>query len=117
MEQKERFLWAFQGLEINGQPVAIPRPVLEQVSEHLSKCGFIHIDEVAACPVDDNPLRHLPSQEIHYQPPVRGQSSSFNMAGEWVPIDQPIRLPEESGMSEGEKQALIEQFREEGLID
>ena len=57
------------------------------------------------------------SQEIHYQPPVLGQANSFNMAGEWVPIDQPIRLPEEPGMSEGEKQELIAQFREEGLID
>lgn len=117
MEQKERFLWAFQGLEVNGQPVAFPRPVLEQWSEHLSKCGFIHIDEVAACPVDENPLRHLPVQEIHYQPPVRGQANSFNLAGEWVPIDQPIRGAEESDMSSEEKQALIKQFREEGLID
>ena len=116
-EPKNRFVWAFQGLEVNGQPVAFPRPVLEQWSEHLSRCGFIHVDEVAGCPSGENPLKYLPSQEIHYQPPVRGQATSFNLAGEWVPIDQPIRTAQDPGLSKEEKQALINQFKEEGLID
>lgn len=114
-DPQQRFVWALRGLRFNGSPVIIPEPAAKELSEHLSRCGFVHIDQVAACPVGENPLRHLPAQEIHYQPPLKGQDHSMNTSGEWVDAETPIIT--ESGMSLDEKQELIQQFREEGLID
>lgn len=102
---KERFAWAFQGIEYTGFPMAFPDKVLEVWSEHLSKCGFVH-----------DPSR----QEIHYQPPVRGQGHSMNLSGQWISITEPITqpvVPTASKMTSQEKAKMIQEFKEEGLID
>ncbi|UBI10057.1 DUF2744 domain-containing protein [Corynebacterium coyleae] len=104
-DPSERFLWALRGIEFNGMPVAIPEKVLRGWSRHLSACGFVH----------DPAL-----QEIHYQPPVRGQDHDLNTSGKWIPVDEPIQeplVPTASLMTAGEKAKMIEEFREEGLID
>lgn len=102
---KERFAWAFRGIEYTGFPMAFPDKVLEVWSEHLSKCGFVH-----------DPSR----QEIHYQPPVRGQDHALNTAGSWIDIDDEINVPvvpTSSLMTPQEKAKMIQEFKEEGLID
>lgn len=115
-DPKQRFVWAFQNLSYNGFPVAFPDKVLEEWSEHLSKCGFVHIDQVReAGTIDD-----LPGQQIHFQPPIRGQDHYMNMSGDWVDINQPIQqpiVPAAQLMTPAEKAKMIEEFREEGLID
>jgi hypothetical protein len=62
-------------------------------------------------------LDQLPEQEIHYQPPVRGQDHGFNGSGEWVPIDQPLEAPvvnQVALMTPQERALLVEQLREAG---
>ena len=124
-DPNERFVWAFRGVEFNGLPMAIPDAVLEQWSRHLSACGFIHANQVIDLLGDTEPekilkerLSHL--QEIHYQPPLRGQDHPFNASGEWVPIDQDVQeplVPTASLMTAAEKAKMIQEFKEEGLID
>ena len=124
-DPNERFVWAFRGVEFNGMPLGIPDAVLEQWSRHLSACGFVHADQVIGMLGDTEPEKLLKDrlsvlQEIHYQPPLRGQDHSFNTSGGWVPVDQPIEepvVPTSSLMTAGEKAKMIEEFREEGLID
>ena len=111
-DPKQRFVWALQNVGFNGFPVAFPTPVKESLSEHLSACGFIHVSELEGLvPEGDLPSR----QSIHFQPPVHGQDHHLNMAGEWVPVEQEIVEPEV--LSHQQKLALIDAFREEGLID
>lgn len=104
-DPKQRFQWAFRNLTVNGFPMAFPDKFLEEISEHLSACGFVHDPE---------------QQTIHYQPPVRGQEHSMNLSGEWVPIDQEIVPPaikQTQDMTPQEKAKWIQEFREEGLVD
>lgn len=104
-DPSERFLWALRGMEFNGTPIAFPEPVLRRWSEHLSACGFVHDPD---------------QQTIHYQPPVRGQDHELNTSGKWISIEDPIHeplVPTASLMTPGEKAKMIEEFREEGLID
>lgn len=119
-DPRERFLWAFRNLEFRGSPVAFPEPVLREWSEHLSKCGFVHVSQVGECPVGSNPLEYLPQQEIQFQPPVVGQDHDMNLAGQWVSMDEPIVQPQTSmlaGLTNQEKARLINELKEEGLVD
>lgn len=121
---RERLAWAFRGLNYNGFPLAIPDPIIEEWSEHLSKCGFIHVSQVERLsqmfPDVVDLIDALPKQEIHYQPPVRGQDHTMNLSGSWVSVDTPIQkplVPTASLMTPAEKQKMLDEFREEGLID
>lgn len=104
--------------------MAIPDPIKEEWSEHLSLTGCIHIDQVrevlSSFENGQEILDLLPQQEIHYQPPIRGQDHSLNTSGEWVPITQAIQrpmVPTASLMTQQEKAKMVAEFREEGLID
>lgn len=104
-DPSERFVWALRGMEFNGMPIAFPEPVLREWSRHLSACGFVH-----------DPDR----QEIHYQPALRGQPHDLNVSGQWVGVDEPIQeplVPESGKLTPAEKARLIEEFREEGILD
>lgn len=123
---KERFAWALRGIEVRGMPMAFPEPILAEFSEHLSRTGAIHIDQVdmALDGVDKETaeliLSRLPKQEIHYQPPVQGQEHELNVAGEWKPVDEPIITPKNKtieNLSPQEREKLIQELREEGEID
>lgn len=123
-DPKRRFLWAFRNIAYNGVPLAAPEQVFCEWSEHLSKAGFVHVSEVEAalegCADAERVLGRLPSQEIHFQPPVRGQDHPFNTAGCWIPVSEEIVEPELSSaacLTPAEKAKLIGEFREEGLID
>lgn len=121
---KERFPWAFRGLDYNGFPLAIPDPILEEWSEHLSKCGFIHVSQVERLagmfPDVVDLIDQLPKQEIHYQPPVRGQDHTMNLSGSWVPVDTQIHEPVVSTLSKltpAEQVKLLKEFKDRGLLD
>lgn len=123
-DPKQRFVWAFQGIQFKGSPMAFPQPILEAWSEHLSKAGFIHVSQAerALISMDSggNGYDMLPKQEIQYQPPVRGQDHSMNISGQWIPIEQEVKqpiVPTASLMTAQEKAKMIQEFKEEGLID
>lgn len=118
---KERFVWAFRGIEYKGSPIAMAEPVVETFSEHLSKCGFIHVsqleelaDEYGNLSLYDFPYE----QEIHYQPPVQGQDHLMNLAGRWQSVSEPIqksRVEIAKLFTPAEREELLQAFREDGM--
>lgn len=115
---KERFGWAFRGIKYGDHTMTIADPIVEQWSEHLSACGFIHVSEV----VKEYPglLEQLPKQQIHYQPPVEGQDHGLNAAGKWQSVDEPIkesRVDILQRLNNTEKAVLADRLREEGYLD
>lgn len=118
---RERFGWAFRGIEYKGSPIAMAEPVVETFSEHLSRCGFIHVSQLEEL-ADEHGVLHLSDipyeQEIHYQPPVQGQDHLMNLAGGWKPISEPIqqsRVEIAKLFSPAEREELIKAFREDGM--
>lgn len=122
-DPKQRFVWAFQGIQFKGSPMAFPQPILEAWSEHLSKAGFIHVSQIEQMLEEHYPggANGYPfRQEIQYQPPVRGQDHSMNTSGQWIPVGQEVKqpvVPTASLMTSQEKAKMIQEFKEEGLID
>lgn len=121
---KERFGWAFRGVKYGDHTMTIADPIVDQWSEHLSACGFVHISEVERLarmfPDVEDLLDQLPKQQIHYQPPVEGQDHGLNAAGKWQSVDEPIqesRLDIASKFSSAERDYLIQQWREDGHLD
>lgn len=114
---KERFAWALRGMLLGGNPMGMPVPYLEEISEHLSKCGFLHISQLDKYGIDSSILPY--QQEIHYQPPIRGGDSALNMMGEWKDISEPIEeplTPLVAQLTPAEQADLIDQLKEQGLI-
>lgn len=67
---REHVLWAL--VAMGGQipaPLLFPRPVMEDFSEHLYRCGFRHHPEL---------------QTRHYQPPESTDSIWGAAGGVWV---------------------------------
>lgn len=118
---KERFVWAFRGIEYKGSPIAMAEPVLEAFSDHLSKCGFIHVSQLEdmADEYGNLSLYGFPhTQQIHYQPPVQGQDHGLNLSGKWQPVTEPIkesRVNIAKLFSPAEREELIQAFREDGM--
>lgn len=116
-DPRQRFVWALTQMMFNGMPFVAPSQVLEEWSEHLSACGFIHVSELEGL-LDESQLPNR--QSIHFQPPVRGGQHPFNTSGQWVPVDQPIQephVPAVAKMTPSEKAQLIAELRAEGSID
>lgn len=112
---KERFGWAFRGIRYGDHTMSIAEPIVEQWSEHLSACGFVHVSQLEGL-VDDLPFK----QQIHYQPPVEGQDHGLNAAGKWQSVDEPIqesRVDILQKLNNTEKAVLAERLREEGYLD
>lgn len=112
---KERFGWAFRGIKYGDHTMTIADPIVEQWSEHLSACGFIHVSQLEGL-VDDLPFK----QQIHYQPPVEGPDHGLHAAGKWQSVDEPIqesRVDILQRLNNTEKAVLAERLREEGYID
>lgn len=119
---KERFVWAFRGIEYKGSPIAMAEPVLEAFSEHLTKCGFIHVSQIeeilSTMEYGSEILDQLPEQQIHYQPPVQGQDHGLNLSGRWQSVTDPIkesRVNIAKLFSPAEREELIQAFREDGM--
>lgn len=118
---KERFVWAFRGIEYKGSPIAMAEPVLEAFSDHLSKCGFIHVSQLEDMADEHGNLSlyGFPhTQLIHYQPPVQGQDHGLNLSGKWQSVTEPIkesRVNIAKLFSPAEREELIQAFREDGM--
>lgn len=116
-DPEQRFEWALESLPMNGMPVALPSPTKREWSKRLSEAGFIHVSQLEGLIEEgDLPAR----QEIHFQPPIRGQEHSMNTSGKWVPVNEPIKqpvVPTVSLMTPAEQAKMIAELKEEGLID
>lgn len=105
-DPEEHFLWALTSVPGMGQsPMMIPLQMAKMISAHLFKCGF-RLDP--------------DKQEIKMLRPYRGDQSPLNPAAKWVPVDteepEPIRIPDIKKLTVHEREALLAQYRAEGLI-
>lgn len=126
-DPSQRFVWMFRGIGFRGMPFTAPAEVFEEWSQHLSACGGLHIsqvegvlDELVDADTKDSILKALPRQEIHYQPPVRGQQHHMNQSGKWIPVEEPLQAPRVDvidSLTAQEKAELVERFREEGWVE
>lgn len=102
---EEFALWAILNFEWNDQPFNMAVAIAKALSTHLKKCGFEHNPDL---------------QEIKYQRPYRGQQTTFNGAGQWVPMETPdplpVTLPDVSALTLEEQQVLLDQFKALGKI-
>lgn len=84
---REHFLWMFtKMLEKMGAALLLPRPFLEELSQHIYDCGGRHHPEL---------------QEKWYEPPSPDAGTWDQMAGKWV--DHP---PADPGSSSPESEAV-----------
>lgn len=122
-DPRQHLVWALRNMPMVAGVGAITHPgYLAGWSEHLYKCGFRHVDSLREL-ADENGNIHvsqLPSQEIKFQQPVRGQRHSLNPAARWVdpsdPEPQPTRIPNIKQMTDQENEAMIRQYEAAGLI-
>ena len=122
-DPKQHFAWGLQNLPTFAGIGAITHPgFLTQWSEHLYQAGFRHVDAIAQL-ADENGMIHvsqLPAQQIKWQPAPRGPRNVWNPAARWVPMNapdpEPMRIPDINKLTDPEREALLGQFRDAGLI-
>ncbi|KRD08565.1 hypothetical protein ASE48_08330 [Mycobacterium sp. Root265] len=122
-DPRQHVIWALRNLPMVAGVGAITHPgYLADWSEHLWKCGFSHRDYLAALADEDGNIHisQLPEQVIKFQPAFRGQRHDMNNAARWVGSDEeappPVRIPNIKQMTDQERQAMLQQFRESGDI-
>lgn len=106
-DPEEHFLWALTSVPGMGKsPMMIPLQMAKMISTHLHESGFRH---------------HPDLQKKKMLRPFRGQQSNLNPSGKWVPIDtpepEPIRIPDIKQLTPHEREALLAQYRAQGLLD
>lgn len=106
-DPEEHFLWALTSVPGMGtSPMMIPLQMAKMISKHLYESGYRH---------------HPDLQEKKMLRPFRGQQSNLNPAGKWVPMDtpepEPIRIPDINKLTPHEREALLAQYRAQGLLD
>lgn len=105
-DPEEHFLWALTSVPgVGNSPLMIPIQMAKQISQHLYEAGF----------------RHVPAkQEKKWLRPYRGDQSHLNPGGKWVPMDteepEPVRIPDINQLTVHEREALLAQYRAQGLI-
>ena len=121
---EEHFSWALRNMPTFAGIGAVTNSgFLKEWSKHLWKCGFRHRDWLLRL-ADENGNIHvsqLPTQEIKLQDPVRGPRHQYNNAARWVdsstPDPEPIRLPDIRQLTIQENEAMIQQYRDAGMVD
>lgn len=106
-DPSEHFLWALGLIPgIGSSPLIFPENYATAISEHLYELGYRHHPEL---------------QTKKYRRPYRGIQSSFNPAGNWVPIDdpdpEPVVLPNVGAYTTQENEAILAQYAESGALD
>lgn len=95
---------------------------LKAWSEHLWNCGFAHRDWLAGLADEDGNIHvsKLPNQSIKFQQAVRGPWHGYNNAARWVPANAPappvVNLPDIRELTIQEREAVLGQYRDMGLI-
>lgn len=120
---EEHFAWALRNMPTFGGVGAVTHPgFLTTWSKHLWECGFAHRDYLEGL-ADENGNIHvsqLPKQHIRWQAPFRGPRSNYNNAARWVskaaPEPKPMRLPNVEKLTQQEREFLLGQFRELGML-
>jgi len=102
---------------VGKNPMVLPRNLGEQISTHLTECGFVHVDQVRAL-ADENGMVHvnnLPKQEKKLVRPYRGQQSAYNPLGRYAPMDEvepePVVIQDPAAMTVHEREAQVERLR------
>lgn len=122
-DPKQHVVWALRNLPLVAGVGAITHPgYLSEWSKHLWECGFRHRDYLESL-ADENGMIHvsqLPTQEIKWQAPFRGQRHTMNNAARWVkpgqPEPEPVVIPDIKKMTQQENEAMLQQYRNAGLI-
>ncbi|QGH79700.1 hypothetical protein SEA_ANON_29 [Gordonia phage Anon] len=122
-DPKQHFLWALRNMPMFAGIGAITNiEILRGWSEHLWKCGFAHRDYLAGL-ADENGYIHisqLPQQILKFRPAFRGPRHGYNNAARWVSADepdpQPVRIPDISKLTQQENEAMIQQYRDAGML-
>jgi hypothetical protein len=122
-DPRQHFSWALRSLPTFAGVQAVTFPgFLEQWSEHLWRCGFAHRAYLESLADEDGniPVSKLPAQTVKWVPPQRGPRNVWNPASRWVPADtpdpEPIRIPDINLLTDAEREALLNQFRDQKII-
>jgi len=121
---EEHFLWALRNMPAFAGVGMVTHPgFLRQWSAHLWGCGFVHRSYLEGL-ADENGNIHvsqLPPQTLKFQPAVRGPRHGYNNAARWVSVDTPdptpINLPDIRQLTIQENEAMLQQYRDAGMID
>ncbi len=106
-DPEDHFSWALGLIPGIGQsPLIFPETYASAISKHLFELGFRHHPEL---------------QAKKWRRPYRGQQTSFNPAGNWVPMDdpdpEPVVLPNVNAFTAQENQAILDQYAASGMLD
>jgi hypothetical protein len=120
---EEHVSWALRNMPTFAGVGAVTHPgFLRQWSRHLVDCGFAHCDYLASL-ADENGNIHvskLPKQRIKLRKAIRGPRNHYNPAATWVPVNAPeppkTRIPDISNLTLEENMAMLQQYRNAGLI-
>ena len=122
-DPEQHFSWALRSLPTFAGVGAITHPgFLRQWSKHLWDCGFAHRDWLVRLADEDGNIHvsKLPSQRKKLQRALRGPRHHYNNAAQWVDVDTPeppkTRLPDIRQLTREENEAMLEQYRNAGMI-
>lgn len=120
---EEHFSWALRNMPTFAGIGAVTHPgFLRQWSTHLWKCGFAHRDWLARLADKDGNIHvsKLPKQQIKLMRPMRGPGHQYNPASQWASMDTPeppkTRLPDIRKLTIEENEAMLQQYRDAGMI-
>ena len=120
---QEHLTWALRSMPAFAGAGLVTHPgFLRAWSEHLFNAGFRHVEWLKRL-ADENGNIHvskLPQQMIKFQEPVRGPRHGYNNASRWVPVGtaepEPMRIPDIRELTIQENEAMLQQYRDAGLI-
>jgi hypothetical protein len=120
---EEHLLWALRNMPTLAGAGMVTHPgFLRLWSKHLYECGFRHVDFIKSL-ADENGMVHvdkLPPQQIKFQKAFRGPRNLYNNAASWVPMDavppKLVQLPDIRQLTREENEAMLQQYRDAGLI-
>ncbi len=120
---QEHVLWALRNMPAFAGAGMVTHPgFLRAWSEHLFNCGFRHVSWLEELADKDGNIHvsKLPRQVLKFQPAMRGPRHTFNNAARWVgvnePDPEPINLPDIKQLTIQENEAMLQQYRDAGMI-
>lgn len=122
-DPQQHCVWALRSMPVFAGAGMVTHPgFLRAWSEHLVAAGFVHVDYLKTLADSDGNIHvsKLPKQRIKFQQPVRGPRNGYNNAARWVPVStpdpEPMHIPDIRQLTVQENQAMIDQYRDAGMI-